>query len=164
MSTLVLDPTAVKRIGHVALGLAYCNHITPAWQSTGATGNIYGALPYAWREKNRPDEVFNADIIHRALDMLYVLNQRAYTTAYGKNHDAFFRPTRIKLASYNTKNGAPSRAMAIDAYKQLQCLAYNLDQYSQREDVKQIIDAFKTAFTYYIIDESAEYKSAAWGA
>lgn len=158
MSTFALSPESVIFIGQAAMSLGLNTHKSSAWNDSGASGRLFRATWDNWIDKDAP---FPAELVSRAMDTLSLFNQRAVSVRYAHNGE-FQRAIRIKNIPACTSD-LLSHAEYVRAYKYLQCLNYNLDQYASNDNVKAIVQALNDLFIAQIIHESAAYKSASWG-
>jgi len=157
MSTMTLAPTALHKIANAAYWLAQNQHLSCAWLDNRHLLNRGLSFKYNWVN---PDPL-KYEIVERLVDMLSVFNQRAYSVRYAHCPE-FYGCDRFKFHGC-PKNYEPSRADFIDALKQLNCLAYNLDAYAEIEEIKNAVEGLKALLISQIIYQSKDYNDAPWG-
>ena len=148
MSTLALDEKAVAHIGQVLISLEYSG-------KSSATAGLYGGLSTALYD-NAMTDFFLSDLIYKTLRVAYSMNQHCYNLRYKDR--GFF-----KLGTFTSVKHEPTKKEMTQAYKNLQCLRYNLDKYLENKRVVKALDAIKDVFVTALIEESEVYNVCKWG-
>lgn len=164
MSTQVTDPRAVQFLFNTLQAICLNQHKS----ATG--GDLVRAidrLSYNWQCQQRTI-TFKCEQLHYLIRVLQVLNCRSFNKRYKDSPEmlsCLHSSEKVKKRFIKVDEcSEPTRKEIMQAYRLIEHLDYNLDDYSyDNEQVIDIISTLKEKIIRHLLEADSDYQAANWG-